>query len=888
MPGGGVTIRSAAAKCESTSLGSRQGIPRAARFHAARAVLILLVVGLLTPMLRAATFTVTNTLDSGAGSFRQAILDANATAGSDTIAFQIPGPGPFTISPTTALPPLTEPVVVDGTTQPGYTVRPVIELNGTGAGGGVVGLRVAGGSSLIRGLAINRFDSDGIRLDSGGNAIQGNYIGTDVTGTLARGNGQYGIFVFGTAANLLGGTNTNERNLIAGGNDTGIYVLNATASGNVIQGNYIGVNEAGTAALGNMNNGIAIYNAPGNTIGGSLPGARNVISGNQGSGLNLNLAGANGNVVQGNYIGVNASGLGSLSNRADGITLNNAPGNLLGGTNAGAGNLISGNGQSGVFLNGAGARDNLVAGNWIGTDASGVTALGNGYAGVTLSAAVSNQIGLATSLGRNVISGNQQDGIYLAANSRNIRIQGNFIGTTVGGSNALGNLTTGITLNNASYNLLGGAAAGNVIAGNVSIGIWLRNAGSSNNTVAGNLIGVGVGGANALGNNGGGIGVSDAPNNQFGGPAGGEGNVISGNGFPANQGGVFVTGSSATGNRFEGNLIGTDSTGQVALANRYEGFYLIGSRSNVIGGDLPGAGNLISGNTTRGIRITNSWGNDIRGNRLGTRADGVTALANGQFNVELEAGSSSNNIGGLTPAAGNQIAYTGNYSGGPFAGVRVRDFATNNAILGNTIFANSGLGIAFSGLTATPNDNCDVDTGGNNRQNFPVLTQAYGGATAGVRGSLNSKANTVFRLQFFASPGCDGSGNGEGQIYLGDTLVTTDGTCNNGFVVTLPAPVTPGFVITATATDPANNTSEFSACQSVLSAPQLNLLLPGASQVALTWTNIAPGFGLQQTTNLTPPVTWTPVTNVPVISAGQFVVTLARPADNRFYRLNFE
>ena len=183
---------------------------------------------------------------------------------------------------------------------------------------------------------------------------------------------------------------------------------------------------------------------------------------------------------------------------------------------------------------------------------------------------------------------------------------------------------------------------------------------------------------------------------------------------------------------------------------------------------------------------------------------------------------------------------------------------------------------------------CDTDTGGNQQQNFPVLTQAYSGGNLGVRGTLEGKPNTTYRLQFFASPACDASGNGEGAAYLGDQLVTTGPTCTFDFVVTLPVAIAVGQVITATATDPANNTSEFSACRTVLLPPSLTLSAPGNGQIALAWTNTAPGFVLKEATNLAPPVVWSTVTNLPVTLNGQFVVTLPRVNANRFYRLNFE
>lgn len=844
-----------------------------------------MVLGLLgLPLtLRAATFTVTTTGDSGVGSFRAAILAANATGELDAIQFLIPGTGPFSIAPTSPLPPLTAPVVIDATTQAGYANQPLIELNGTGAGGGTVGLRVTGGDCTIRGLAINRFNADGIRLDSSNNSIRGNHIGTDVTGTSALGNGQYGIFVLGTGTNVIGGTAATDRNVI-GHNDTGIYLLNGSA--NVIQGNYIGLNAAGTAAAGNLNNGIVLFNASANLIGGPSPGARNVIAGNVGSGINLNAGGTTGNAIQGNYIGVNAAGTGAFSNRADGITLNGAPANLIGGTNVGAGNLISGNGQSGIYLNGAGARSNLIAGNLIGPDATGATALGNAYAGVTLAGAGDNTIGLAQATARNVISGNRQEGIFLAANSSSNRIQGNFIGTAANGINALGNGASGVALNNAPANVIGGSdpGAGNLISGNGLLGVWLLNTNATGNRVFGNLIGTALGGTNALGNANAGVGLTDAPDNQIGGRTAGEKNVISANGFPANNGGIFIMGGQAQGNEFLGNFIGTDIHGQTALANRYEGIYIIGAGSNRIGSELAGGGNLISGNTTRGIRITNSVGGVIQGNRIGTKLDGTASLANGQFNVELEENSNDHQVGGLAGGAGNRIGF----GGGAFAGIRVRDLATNNAILGNAIFSSPGPGIDLGNAGVTGNDGCDDDAGGNQRQNFPVLTQAYSAGNVGVRGTLASKPNTAFRLQFFASPACDASGNGEGAVYLGDQLVTTGPTCSTDFVVTLPGAVAEGQVITATATDPANNTSEFSACRVVLLPPRLAFSPPSSGQIALAWTNTALGFVLKETTNLAPPAVWISVTNAPVTVNGQFVVMLLRADGNRFYRLNFE
>ena len=159
-----------------------------------------------------------------------------------------------------------------------------------------------------------------------------------------------------------------------------------------------------------------------------------------------------------------------------------------------------------------------------------------------------------------------------------------------------------------------------------------------------------------------------------------------------------------------------------------------------------------------------------------------------------------------------------------YAGVRIRDGSTNNAILGNAIFSNGALGIDLGNYGVNANISCDAGTGANMAQNYPVLTQAVSGNGTGIRGTLNSRPNAMFLLQFFANPACGSSlfaNNGQGQIYLGQTSVVTGNDCNTSFVAALPGSVPVGYVITATATDSANNTSEFSACVPVRPVPAL-------------------------------------------------------------------
>ena len=505
-----------------------------------RPTLVLLAVALVlalaapagTTRAAATTFTVTKTADTNDGvcdtdcSLREAIAAANANAGKDTIAFDIPGAGTHTIQPTSALPSITDPVVIDGYTQPGASPNTngpglglntvlKIELDGTSAGASVDGLKITAGTSTVRGLVINRFGSMGVRLDSnGGNVIEGNFIGTDVTGMIDLGNALDGVKIFSDASDsTIGGTTAEARNIISGNDNVGVFINFTT--GTIVQGNFIGTDVTGTVGLGNAFHGVVIQESSGTTVGGTAPGARNVISGN-------------------NHLGVS------------------------------------------------------------------------------------------------------------------------------------------------------------------------------------------------------------------------------------------IRGSTSTDNILQGNYIGTDVTGAVGLANSFYGVF-------------------------------------------------------------LEASPANNTIGGTGIGAGNTIAFNG------AAGVvLLLDVGTGNAILSNAIFSNGNLGIdlidpfGITGVTA--NDPGDGDTGPNNRQNFPVLMSAVtGGSPIVIGGTLDSAASTNFRVEFFANSACDPSGNGEGETFLGAATATTDAGGSADFSVLLTKAVSVGAAITATATDPNNNTSEFSACITAGAAAPV----PGMSSLGL-------------------------------------------------------
>ncbi|HEX8141546.1 MAG TPA: DUF4394 domain-containing protein [Pyrinomonadaceae bacterium] len=395
------------------------------------------------PRTAAAGFTVTNTNDSGAGSLRQAILDANANPGLDAIDFNIPGAGVQTITPATALPIITGPLIIDGFTQPGTIANSqptgglnaalLIEINGANAGAGPC-LRITAGGSTVRGLVINRCGGAAISLQgAGGNLINGVYLGTDPTGTIKRANGAGGIDISNSPNNLIGGVTANARNLISGNNSSGVVMNGAGSTGNVLTSSLIGTNAAGTAALGNAQ-GVSILGGTSNTIGGTTAEARNVISGNN-NGVVLS-GGATLNVVQGNYIGTNAAGTAAVSNGTGIFTLGNTPNNLIGGTVAGARNVISGN-SVGLFLAGAaGGVNTRVEGNFIGTDASGTANIGNSVGVDFFEGSSNNLIGGTAAGAGNVIAFNNGRGVLVESGTGN-QILGNSIFST-GGSPGLG------------------------------------------------------------------------------------------------------------------------------------------------------------------------------------------------------------------------------------------------------------------------------------------------------------------------------------------------------------------------------------------------------------------------------------------------------------------
>ena len=334
------------------------------------------------------TFSVVNTSDSGAGSLRQAIMQVNEDTqpAADMIVFAI-GTGQQTIVPLSALPAITHAVIIDGTTQPGYAGTPLIELDGASAGSTANGLILSAAGSTVQGLVINCFGNDGVLVAGNDDVVAGCYLGTDVTGTVSLANLR-GVEVTGSA-NTIGGTTAGARNLISGDHvnvEASVGAL-LEGNGNLVEGDFIGTDLTGAHVLAKFKTGAGYSNAVGvkdmgtaNTIGSTAPGAGNVISSNL---YGIELWGSTGSLVEGNLIGTDVTGTHPIPNDI-GVWIvrghNPAPvggNNIIGGTAANARNIISGNLGQGIYMNTEGDACNVIDGNYIGTDITGTLALGN-------------------------------------------------------------------------------------------------------------------------------------------------------------------------------------------------------------------------------------------------------------------------------------------------------------------------------------------------------------------------------------------------------------------------------------------------------------------------------------------------------------------------------
>lgn len=441
--------------------------------------------------------------------------------------------------------------------------------------------------------------------------------------------------------------------------------------------------------------------------------------------------------------------------------------NIIGGDRAqgagpvGRGNLISGNSSFGIFIAGTAASGNLVVGNLIGTDVTGTQAWGNADMGVFLhGGAHDNTIGGTQDWQRNIVCDNYYAGIgmMIQGTSRN-RVIGNYVGTDISGTIDLGNRGNGITMElAASANLI----QGNLSSGNSDVGVCISDRGTDYNIVIGNRLGTDFSGTLAIPNDDGGLraGFNGASFNRIGGTEPGEGNLISGN-----DNGVSVTGSNATGNLVLGNLIGTDASGLNGLGNEQEGL-------DISAGETIAEGNVITANGRNGVRlISGSTPSFVLGNVIGTDRSRTVALGNTDAGIEI--------LGtGINFVQANTVAFNASH------GVQVDD-GQRNTLRRNSIHSNGGDGIVLVGT-------------GNMQLAAPTLVSD---PVTGISGTACANCT----VELFADAG------DEGRFYLGSR-----GTGETGSFAFGQMCPPDGLGFTATATDLAGNTSEFSAPETML------------------------------------------------------------------------
>jgi hypothetical protein len=751
------------------------------------------------------TFTVLTLLDSGAGSLRQAILSANSHPGADVINFSVAGTIQLTSG---ALPTITRNVDIDGTTAPGFAGTPVIEIDYNHFGG--LQFNAGAGGSELQSLDLVNAAGAGVTINGGGGILLvGNYIGLGIDGATVDGNGGNGIQLIGSIGNIIGGSSAQEANVISSNGACGIFL--SGSSHNQIVGNFIGTDATGTLGRGNAGSGIVVTaGSAQNVIGGTATGGNdptngvfvrppdgNVISANNADGVLISNA-AMLNTLSGNFIGTDVTGDVALGNTLDGVAILNANGNALLGCTLTTDpfvfyNVIDASGGNGLRV--TNSNNTTIQGNFFGLGANNLTPLGNQLNGVVVEGSSANTVmGGPIPLG-NVDSANWQNGILIQGTASGFVSYNTFCGIAAFETYTnLGNGWDGIKVTSNGANILIRTC---VISENANDGIEISGS-ATGVRVAGNIVGLDTNGTMELGNKNNGIEVDgNAHDDIIGGPQPTFNviphNVLSGNGAS----GVAIDGA-AYNITVSFSFIGTDLTGMNALGNAKAGVFVgTGIHSISIGSTNPNLFTLISGNGGDGIEMRGTKGNTVVGCLIGTDVTGLAALGNGGDGVFLS--SSCNNVigrtspgtsgpNGVSGGAANLIAFNGGN------GVFVSS-GTGNVIRYDSIFSNTLFGI-------------NLGSGANLNQAAPVLTSVNMMPLGmEVSGTLTSKPNTTFTIEFFANYTNEPSG----RVSLGFETVRTNAAGVATFTFFGPvAPVGASF-ITATATDPQNNTSEFSA-----------------------------------------------------------------------------
>ncbi len=729
--------------------------------------------------------------------FREALTESNANQGRDTIAFDTAAfATAYRVTQTAAgFPTITDPVTIDGTTQPGYNPSTGAIVRVDGANLGLDGLTVdaGGGTSIIKGLVMTRFSS-AVVLKGDGNQVSGSFFGVTSTGATTGTANSNGVLIDGGNDNVIGGLTTADRNVI-GQNGHGVYVRGSdpsgepttgNADGNGILGNYIGVRSDGTSAQPNST-GVYLDRAVRTAVGSSSSG--NLISGNSSWGVYGYQS--PGTDIAGNRIGTNPAGASAVPNYY-GVGFD-YPADV-----AIRDNLISGNSQYGVYSYSAEVGEVTLSDNTIGLNAARDAVLPNAY-GVYVTD-YSQSSGRLT-LTNNAIGGNDVHGAY--AWGMRVNASGNMLGTP-NLSASLGNRGSGLVIEAGR----GGTIANNVISGN---GEWYGSAGlelrseSHDFTVSGNRIGTNSDGTLDVGNNYTGLLLCGANDVTVGGADPLDANVISGNG-----GNGIEIACNSTENLVQGNLIGRALNGITALGNDGHGVYVGDSDRNLIGGSTT-EGNVIASNGNNGVGLDyRSAGIDISANAIvdnGTlgidlNSDGVTSNDFG----DGDAGSNARqNYPVLTQAGsdGSVSVFKGNLDSRPNRAYRLEFFA-------NTACDPSGHG---EGQRYLGSAQVSTDASGS-----AVFNKTLSSTTVGAGEFVSATATDLRREDTSEFSGCvEAVGLPTATITDVTTTEGDSGTTNAVFTVNLSAPAAvPASVRAATTAGTATAGSDFNAVNVVL------------------------------------------------------------------------
>jgi len=613
----------------------------------------------------------------------------------------------------------------------------------------------------------------------------------------------------GSTNNVVGGAPA-ERNIISNNDSMGVAIIGS--SNNIIAGNFIGTNENGNLPAGNKI-GVFMIGSSSNSIGNQTH--FNLISSNTIAGILIENSPSN--TFKNNYLGTDATGDATFagSGNATGVVFKNSSANLFGGNNTiDEENIICNSGAQGLYLENS--DFNEIYGNRIGINKSGTIYLANNQEGILLrSGSNNNSIGNSGTGLANAIGGNTK-GIFVKSSNSNI-IASNYIGNNVSGTSVLtgtNNQQIGVQLDSASSSNI--ISLSNVISGNLTKGILIRGADTKENLVNGNFIGLDATGNNSLPNGLINIHIADsAYSNIIGGNTVSERNYIGGD--VPNQ---IVIENVADSNQIAGNYIGLGFNASSTYATNIGIKISNNSKYNIIGGGLAGEGNTLVAFELDAIHIFDANNNSVLGNRIGIKPDNSSGSID-SAGVLLE-GADNTWIGSYLVGSDSMNIITNCNTG-----VEVTTYILNssyaNVIGGNSIYNNINQGIDLVGDDQvmpidTNNSNVFIDNGGMDRPEIVSAWSCDDGFTHVGFKFFASNALPNYHVEFYRNPVPDGSGYGEGEIFLGD--FTFSPTTNYDTIsINLGQTLAPGTVLTATITGVFGNTSEFSEQYTVTIPP---------------------------------------------------------------------